>query len=101
MFLLVPGVMAVWDLVDAVFDYGDYLLVKNRGAENRIMLSNIMNVSSSTFMNPPRITLKLVRPSKLGRERASSIALTGQGRAPAIPSVLRFARAPADRRYST
>jgi hypothetical protein len=38
------------------------------------MLSNIMNVSSSTFMNPPRVTLKLVRPSKFGREIAFSPA---------------------------
>ncbi len=82
MFLVAPGVMAVfgffvmkmlvWDLVDAVFDYGDYLLVKNRGTEDRVMLSNIMNVSSSTLMNPPRITLKLVRPSKFGPEIAFS-----------------------------
>jgi len=85
MFLLVPGVMAVfgfflmkklvWDLVDVVFDYGDYLLVRNRDAEERIMLSDIMNVSSSTFMNPPRVTLKLVRPSKFGREIAFSPAM--------------------------
>jgi len=84
MFLLVPGVMAVfgfflmkklvWDLVDAVFDYGDYLLVKNKGTEDRIMLSDIMNVSSSTLMNPPRVTLKLVRASKFGREIAFSPA---------------------------
>ncbi len=58
----------VWELVDEVLDYGDYLLVKNRGAEDRIMLSNIMNVSRSTLVNPPRITLRLVQPSKFGSE---------------------------------
>jgi hypothetical protein len=37
-------------------------------------LSNIMNVSSSTLMNPPRVTLKLVQPGKFGREIAFSPA---------------------------
>jgi hypothetical protein len=77
-FLLVPIVMGVfgywlmkqliWDLVDEVLDGGDYLLVRNRGREDRIHLSNIMNVGASTFTNPPRVTLKLVQPSKFGDE---------------------------------
>lgn len=82
MFVLVPialGVFGfvlmrklVWDLVDEVCDYGDYLVVKNRGDEDRIVLSNIMNVSASTLTNPPRITLRLVHPSKFGNEIAFS-----------------------------
>lgn len=58
----------VWDLADEVYDCGDSLLVKNRGEEERIFLSNIMNVSASTQMNPPRITLRLVSPSRFGKE---------------------------------
>jgi hypothetical protein len=54
------------DLVDEVYDFGDYLVVKNRGEEDHIPLSNIMNVSASFFTNPPRITLKLASPSKFG-----------------------------------
>jgi hypothetical protein len=78
MFLVVPIVMAVfghflmkklvWDLADEVYDCGDGLLVRNRGEEDVIALSNVMNVSASTSMNPPRVTLRLVTPSKFGSE---------------------------------
>ena len=78
MFLVVPIVMAVfglflmkkmvWDLMDEVADYGDYLVVKFRGQEGTIYLSKVMNVSSTTNQNPPRITLRLRSPSKFGEE---------------------------------
>ena len=58
----------VWDLADEVYDYGDSLLIKNRGIEENVLLSNIMNVSASTSMNPPRITLRLVTPGQLASE---------------------------------
>ncbi|HJU43899.1 MAG TPA: hypothetical protein VJ691_13825 [Vicinamibacterales bacterium] len=77
-FLVVPTIMAVigyvmmknlvWDLVDEVWDHGDYLVIKNRGDEARIELADVMNVSVSTNMNPPRITLRLVRPTRFGTE---------------------------------
>jgi len=51
---------------------GDFLLVKNRGEEDRVTLSNVMNVSASTNMNPPQITLRLVKPGKFGTEIAFS-----------------------------
>jgi hypothetical protein len=60
----------VLDLADEVYDGGDFLLVKNRGQEERIPLSNIMNVSVSQQVNPPRITLRLVTPGKFGEEVA-------------------------------
>ena len=76
--LIGPCVMAVigfvlmkqliWDLVDEVFDAGDYLVVRNGGQEEHVALSNIMNVSATTMMNPPRITLRLVTPGKFGPE---------------------------------
>ena len=84
MFLVVPCIMAVfgfflmkkivWDLVDEVYDCGDSLLIKCRGIEERVPLTNITNVSASTNMNPPRITLRLVQPGKLGAEIAFSPA---------------------------
>ena len=77
-FLIVPCVMAVfgfllmkkivWDLADEVYDGGDFLLVKNKGKEERVALSNIMNVSASTNLNPPRITLRLVVPASQAKE---------------------------------
>ncbi len=62
----------VWDLVDEVYDAGDYLLVRNRGKEERINLANVINVNVSTMVNPPRITLRLEKPSRLGPEVAFS-----------------------------
>jgi hypothetical protein len=49
----------VFDLVDEVWDDNDALVIKNRGQEERIALSEIKNVSYSPFMNPPRVTLSL------------------------------------------
>lgn len=78
MFLVVPVFMAIfgylfmrkllWVLADEVYDCGDYLLVKNRGSEERIELANIMNVNASMFMNPPQVTLRLINPGRNGNE---------------------------------
>ena len=78
MALAVPCLMAifgyflmkklVWDLADEVYDGGEFLLVRNGDREERVSLSNIMNVSASTNMNPQRITLRLVQPGQLGTE---------------------------------
>jgi hypothetical protein len=62
----------VGDLVDEVFDGGDFLLVRNGDQEDRVPLSNIMNVSASMLINPPRITLRLIKPGKFGSEIAFS-----------------------------
>ena len=55
-------------LADEVYDGGDYLLVKRGRLEDRIPLSDIMNVSVSTLVNPPRITLRLAKRSRFGDE---------------------------------
>lgn len=62
----------ILNLVDEVYDCGDYLLVRNKGEEENVMLANIMNVSVTTNTNPPRITLRLANPSKFGSEIAFS-----------------------------
>lgn len=76
--LVIPLVMAafgyfvmkqlVFDLLDEVLDDGDALIVRNQGKEDRIALSNVINVSHSSFSNPPRITLTLREPCVFGRE---------------------------------
>jgi hypothetical protein len=76
MFLLVPCVMAVfgyfimkkfvWDLVDEVVDGGDFLVIRNRGRKYQVPLTDIMNVSSTMAVNPPRITLRLDGASAAG-----------------------------------
>jgi hypothetical protein len=78
LFIVVPCIMAaagffilkklVWDLVDEVYDDQDSLLVKNHGEEERVALSNIMNVNATSLVNPPRVTLRLVKPGKFGDE---------------------------------
>jgi hypothetical protein len=75
-FLVVPCVMAVagWvfmkvalnDLVDEVYDCGDHLVVRKRGEEEKIPLSEIINVNFAMTQQPARITLTLARPGKFG-----------------------------------
>jgi hypothetical protein len=77
-FIIVPLVMVVifyvvmkkliFDLVDEVVDLGDALLVKNGDQEDRITLSNIINVNYTPLMNPPRVTLSLRKPSLFGKQ---------------------------------
>jgi hypothetical protein len=63
----------VSNLVDEVWDAGDALIVRNKGEEDRIRLSDIINVSYSPVGNPPRVTLSLRTPSRFG-ERVSFAA---------------------------
>jgi hypothetical protein len=58
----------VFDLVDEVRDAGDALIIRNRGEEERVALSDIMNISYSPLVSPPRVTLSLRRPSIFGSE---------------------------------
>jgi hypothetical protein len=75
-FIIMPALMVVigyfimkklvFDLVDEVWDDGSALVVRNKGREDRIALSNIVNVSYSEYVNPPRVTLMLRQPSNFG-----------------------------------
>jgi hypothetical protein len=77
-FFLVPVVMGVFgyflmkkivfDLVDEVWDAGDALIVRNRRQEDRIALSDIVNVSYEPYMSPPRVTLSLRNTSMFGNK---------------------------------
>ena len=77
-FVVIPLFMAVFgytlfrkllfDLADEVYNLGDTLLVRNKGMEVHIPLTNIIIVSASTFTNPPRITLRLREPCDLGKD---------------------------------
>lgn len=72
LFMAVIGIIVmkklVFDLVDEVWDCGDALVVKDKGWEERIELTNIINVSSSLYTNPQRITLTLRDPCRFGKE---------------------------------
>ena len=56
------------NLADEVWDAGDELVVRDRGVEAHVPLSNIVNVSCEWLTNPQRITLTLREPSMLGSE---------------------------------
>jgi hypothetical protein len=58
----------VFDLVDEVWEDGDSLVVKNRGQEEHIALSNIKNVSYAPLINPPRVTLSVRQPTTFGEQ---------------------------------
>ena len=78
LFVLAPVVMAlfgvaimrklVWDLADEVYDCGSYLLFRKSGREQKVPLSDVMNVSHSQFSSPERVTLSLRSPGNIGSE---------------------------------
>ena len=55
----------IFDLADEVTDEGDALRVRFGQEEERIPFEQIMNVSYTGMMNPPRITLMLRSPRAL------------------------------------
>jgi hypothetical protein len=55
-------------LADEVFDAGDAFVVRTDGQEERVLLSNVKNVSFQPFVNPPRITLSLRNFCRFGTE---------------------------------
>ena len=58
----------LFHLVDEVWDDGDALVVKSAGVEERVPLSNIINIGYSVLTNPERVTLTLRAVGPLGKE---------------------------------
>lgn len=58
----------LWDLADEVKDGGDFLVVRRGDVEERVQLSDVMNVGITQFTNPPRLSLRLRKPGKFGDE---------------------------------
>jgi hypothetical protein len=67
---------AVFDLADEVFDDGDALLVRFGKTKHRIALTEIVNVSYSPTMSPPRVVLALRETLKFGKQVAFSAPIT-------------------------
>lgn len=74
----------VYDLADEVHDAGDHLVVRKGDITERIPLAQIINLSETVMINPPRVTLTLRKPGRLGKDVAFS---------PVAP-LLRFGRNP-------
>ena len=64
----------ILDLVDEVWDAGDTLVVRNKGQDEPIALADIINVSYSPLVNPPRVTLTLRTPGTFGDKVAFCVA---------------------------
>jgi hypothetical protein len=83
----------IWDMADEVRDGGDYLLVRRGDVEERVPLSNVMNVSLSQFTNPRRLTLRLRSAGKFGDEvvfiPASSFRFSPLARNPVAEDLMR------------
>jgi hypothetical protein len=100
LFLIVPIVMAVFgyfllkktifNLVDEVWDDGDTLLIRNGGQEQRVELRDIKNVSYSTVINPPRVTLSVRQPTTFGDQIAfvAPVRLVPFTRSPVINDLI-------------
>lgn len=67
------------DLADEVTDAGNALIVRFGAEQDRIALENIVNVSCTTMVNPPRATLLLRKPSRFGKRIAFSPIREGFG----------------------
>jgi hypothetical protein len=78
-FVIMPVAMAVagflfmkkliWPLMDEVYDAGDHLVVIKRSDEERILLSDVINISASPG-RPPLVTLRLRHAGRFGNEIA-------------------------------
>jgi hypothetical protein len=58
----------VFDLIDEVYDEGYSLLFRNSGKEVRVNLKDIKNVSYSTIMSPPKVTMSIRHETEFGKE---------------------------------
>ena len=78
MLLMIPAFMSfvgyvimkhlVFDLLDEVWDEGDSLILVKDGIKDTIRISDIINVSDTCMINPPRITLLLRQHCRFGNE---------------------------------
>ena len=58
----------VFDLADEVHDAGDHLVVRKGDITERVALKDIANIGWTVMINPPRVTLTLRKPGRLGKE---------------------------------
>jgi len=85
----------LFDLADEVWDAGDALLIRKGGNEQRIPISEIMNVSYAELRSPPRVTLSLRTPSVFGEHISfcAPIRIVPLSRSPIIVELIERVRA--------
>lgn len=62
----------IWCLADAVYDCGDFLLVRRGKIEENVFLYDITDVKVRTFYRPFRVILRLNHRGRFGNEIAFS-----------------------------
>jgi hypothetical protein len=90
--LVFLGRRFVWSLADEVYDCGDSLLVRRGKMEERVALTNIVDVSNASLSRPPRVTIDLALPGIFGSsisfvptDTSAFLPFSGSG----IPKTLR------------
>ena len=56
----------IFDVADEVYDYGDRLLIRDRGREDYVPIANIADVGFEKHTYPTRLTLRLSTPCIFG-----------------------------------
>jgi len=58
----------IWNLADEVFDNGDHFVVRRGSVQEKVRLSDVVNVAFKRTQNARRVVLKLARPGPFGNE---------------------------------
>lgn len=66
----------IWSLADEVLDSGEFLLVRKGDLEQKIYLSDIVNIDYMRLTSPPRVTILCRTPGPLGTEVAFIAPIT-------------------------
>ena len=66
----------VWDLADEVWDAEDHLLIKKGDKEQKVYLTDIVNVNYTALSTPPRVTIMCRTPGPFGTEVAFTAPTT-------------------------
>jgi hypothetical protein len=87
--------MLIFDLMDEAYLDGSDLVVRKSGEEERVPLSNVINVNATVLTNPERITLTLREPCRFGKEIVFSppMRLMHLGRHPLAAELIELADA--------
>ena len=64
-----------WDLADEVFDCGTHLLFRKGSKEQKVILSEVINVNIQHFSSPERVTLHTRNEGSIGTELVFSLPI--------------------------
>ena len=65
----------VWDLADEVYDIGDELIFRKGGKEQRVNLTDIININYTHMSSPERVVLHVRSEGPIGKELAFNLPM--------------------------